>query len=354
MRRSLAAGVVSVLFALVLQGARDPSFAPEIAAGDMPLNSPVELRVQLTLSDEDGSPAQGTYALLIHQPSARPPRSTRVQQDVTPSGQGTIEATFELPDWIDPLLPVEVMASEVDPPVVREFLDELWLDPLQGRRASSIRTPAQTDRVDSFELLGLELELQPAPVQWQLLCRSEVDEPLTLRYRTSRKQELRHADQLVIPTNVRVPVYGWADHPSVLVSGSTSSGLALPEVALGDSGAIDLLVVPTFDLEITAYPQLWEEGGYVILAPYDREHLPRFLGPQRLSHHSLLLLHGDYPEVRIATATLAEPQFTWKNVPSGRYLCEFWSLADREAGRASRTVAINLFGDSRVTLPTPL
>lgn len=354
MRRSLAAGVASVLFALVLQEARDSSFAPEIAAGETPLKSPVELRVQLTLSDEDGSPAQGTYALLIHQPSARLPRSTRVQQDVTPSALGAVEATFELPDWIDPLLPVEVMASEVEPPVVREFLDELWLDPLQGRRASSVRTPAQTDRDDSFELLGLELELQPAPVQWQLLCRSEVDETLTLRYRTSRKQELQLADRLVIPTNVRVPIYGWGDHPSVLVSGSTSSGLALPEVDLGDSGTIDLLVVPTFDIEVTAYPQLWEESGYVILTPYDREHLPRFLGPQRLSHHSLLLLHGDYPEVRIGTASLAEPQYTWKDVPSGRYLCEFWSSADREAGRASRTVAVDLFGDSRVTLPTSL
>lgn len=275
MRRTLAAGVVSVLFALLLQEARDQNSAPKIAAGETPLSSPVELRVQLTLRDEAGSLVQGTFALLIHQPSARPPRSTRIQRDVTPSVQGVVETVFELPDWIDPLLPVEVMVSEVNPPVVREFLGELWLDPLQGRRATLFRTPAQTEREESFELLGLELELQPAPVQWQLLCRSEEDEPLTLRYRTSRRQELQHADRLVIPTNVRVPIYGWGDQSSVLLSGSTPSGSALPEVALGDSGTIDLRVVRTFDLEVTAYPQLWEESAYVILTPYSREHLPR-------------------------------------------------------------------------------
>jgi hypothetical protein len=286
----------------------------------------------------DGKPARGTYALLIHQPSARPPRSTRVQRDVTPSAEGRVQSTLELPDWIDPRLPVEVMLSVVDPPVIREFMDELWLDPLEGRRAIHLGTPAPTDQDSVFELTELTLELQPAPVQWELTIGAPSEEIVRFEYRPQRDGNPEHARALELPTNRPIQVFGWGDHFNWLVHGQSEAGLAIPETTLGLAPQVHLTTTEHVTLTAQVQFQLWEESAIVVLRPYASP--PALESPYGASINGMLFLkHVEHHMARGASAS--QPKVSFANVPTGRYMLEFWSPEDRSRGYPSRTVGFD-------------
>ena len=331
------------------------SHSPGLQIGGAGQTLPIDVNVQCSVSELDGSPGTGFFFLEVRQDGVGGQRGFHRHVEVEAGPNGALNGSFTLKDGVDLQRPVEVHVLPLPYQGYETNSARMYLSPSEGRRA--VRSQPLVDNAATPQSGDYILDLGPtplmaAPLVLTVTCAGIDSAPCEIYpIDGADGQGLESGNYaqggLIVNDGQPTQVYGWSVTRQVGFSGRCGSNGVIPFLSVARQGTATATALETHELSVSLAPANQLQLGYLVLIPLS-EYVPVSgpSDPQYNRHKVVRRLKGR----RFCALAPGENSFTLPGVLEGGYYVELWTDSAIANYSPSAIAQIVLDGNKSLTL----